>query len=109
MHIRHRREKFMSKQLSIKTTACSNYQRLLEECQGALEIWNKRRAETSQARANKMDEGDELLRLQANFARAYAVLEHHSHDCELCELISHIEECDSENCWDTLSDNPRYV
>jgi hypothetical protein len=99
----------MNKQLSIKTTACSKYQRLLEECHSALEIWNKRRAEISQAHEYKMDEGDELLHLQANFARAYAVLEHHSHDCELCELISHIEECDSDNCRDMLSDSTRYV
>jgi hypothetical protein len=109
MHIEQGREKGMSKQLSIKTTVCTDYQRLLEECQSALETWNKRRAEISQTRLIKADEGDELLRLQANFARAYAVLEHHSHDCELCELISHIEECDSENSWDALSDSTRYV
>ena len=99
----------MSKQLSIKTTVCSEYQRLLEECQDALEIWNKRREEVSQSGLIKTAEGDELLRLQANFARAYAVLQHHSRDCELCELVSRIEGRDSENSWDTLSDNTQYV
>jgi hypothetical protein len=99
----------MSKQLSIKTTVCSEYQRLLEECQGALEIWNKRRGEFFQSGLIKTEEGDELLRLQANFARAYAVLEHHSSDCALCDLVSRIEGRDSENSWDALSDNTQYV
>jgi hypothetical protein len=99
----------MSKQLSVRTTVCSEYQRLLEECQGALEIWNRRRGEISGGRVIKMDEGDELLRLQANFARAYAVLQHHSHDCALCELVSRIEGRDSENNWATFSDNTQYV
>jgi hypothetical protein len=99
----------MSKQLSIKTTVCSEYQRLLEECQGALEIWNKRRDEFSQSGSIKTEEGDELLRLQANFARAYAVLQHHSRDCELCDLVSRIEGRDSENSWEALSDNTQYV
>lgn len=99
----------MSKQLSIKTTVCSKYQRLLEECQSALEIWNKRRGEISQSRLIKKEEGDELLRLQANFARAYAVLQHHPHACEICELISHIEGRHSENSWDARSDSTQYV
>jgi hypothetical protein len=103
------KEKRMSKQLSIKTTVCSEYQRLLEESQGALEIWNKRRSEISQSGLIKMEEGDELLRLQANFARAYAILEHHSRDCALCELVSRIEGRDSENSWEAFSDNTQYV
>jgi hypothetical protein len=99
----------MSKQLSIKTTVCSEYQRLLEESQGALEIWNKRRGEISQSGPIKTEEGDELLRLQANFARAYAVLEHHARDCALCELVSRIEGRDFENSWEAFSDNTQCV
>ena len=99
----------MSQQLSIKTALCGEYQRLLEECRCALEVWNERRSEISHSRLIKMEEGDELLRLQANFARAYAVLEHHSHECELCELVSQVEGGDSENRWESVPDNTQYV
>src|SRR5580693_9777668 len=40
----------MTKQLSVKTAVCSEYQRLLEESQRALEIWNEHRAEFCQCR-----------------------------------------------------------
>ncbi len=65
----------MNKPLCIKTTVCSQYQRLLEECESALEIWDEHRAEVSVSRLVGREAGDELLRLQAKFARAYAVLQ----------------------------------
>ena len=40
----------MSMQLSVNKTVCSEYQRLLEESQRTLEIWNKHRAEFCQFR-----------------------------------------------------------
>ena len=61
----------MSAQLPDITTVCSEYQRLLEESQRALEIWNEVRAEVCQSRLNGKAAGDELLRLQAKYARAY--------------------------------------
>ena len=99
----------MNKQFPIKTTVCSKYQRLLEDSQSALEIWNEHRAEISQSRLIGKEAGDELLRLQAKFARAYAVLEHHSKDCVLCRLVARIEGRDSENSSDTLSGSELYV
>ena len=81
----------MNKEPSIKTGLCGEYQRLLEECQCTLVVWNERREEISDSRVIKKEEGDELLRLQANFARAYAALQHHSQECELCELVSQLE------------------
>ncbi len=86
----------MSKQLSVNTTVCSEYQRLLEESQSAMEIWNEHRAEFCQFRSIGREAGDELLRLQAKYARAYTVLQNH--------LESRIEGRDSENSSDTLSD-----
>jgi hypothetical protein len=98
----------MSRQLCVKTTVCSEYQRLLEECKRALEIWNEQRAENCRSRLIGKDAGDELLRLQANFARAYAVLRNHAHNCSHCQLVSRIEGRDAENNSDTLSDS-RYT
>jgi len=94
----------MSKQLSVNTSICSEYQRLLEESQGALEIWNEHRAEFCQFRFIGREAGDELLRLQAKYARAYTVLQNHERNCSLCQLASRIEGRDSENSSDTLSD-----
>ena len=94
----------MSEQLSVKTSICSEYQRLLEESQGALDIWNEHRAEFCQFRFMGREAGDELLRLQAKYARAYTVLQNHERNCSLCQLVSRIEGRDSENSSDTFSD-----
>ena len=102
----------MSKQLSINavnTIVCAGYQRLLEDCQRALEIWNEHRAEISQSRVIGKEAGNELLRLQAKYARAYTVLQDHLHNCFRCQLVSRIEGCDTENNSDALSDSELYV
>jgi hypothetical protein len=106
---RQKREKRMNKEPSIKTALCGEYLRLLEECQRTLEIWNNRRAEISRSRLIKEEEGDELLRLQANFARAYAMLQHHAQECELCELVCELEGRAALNGWESLSDNSQYI
>jgi len=93
----------MSKQLSVNTSVCSGYQRLLEESESALEIWNEHRAEFCQFRFVGREAGDELLRLQAKYARAYTVLQNHERNCSLCQLASRIEGRDSENSSATLS------
>jgi len=80
----------MSKQLSVETMVCSEYQRLLEESQSALEIWNEYRAEIGRSRLIGKEAGDGLLRLQAKFARAYTVLQNHMHNCLRCQLVSRI-------------------
>jgi hypothetical protein len=94
----------MSRQLSVNTTVCSEYQRLLDESRRALEIWNEHRAEFCQFRLIGREAGDELLRLQAKYARAYTVLQNHERHCSLRQLVSGIEGSDSENSSDTLSD-----
>jgi hypothetical protein len=39
---------------------------------------------------NKLNKevGGELLRLQANYAKAYARLEQHNRDCDLCQFVT---------------------
>ncbi len=102
MHQDQRGEKNMSEQLSVKTMVCGEYQRLLEECQSALEIWNEHRAEICQSRPIGKKAGDELLRLQAKYARAYAILRNHLSNCPRCELVSRIKDCDSESISDAV-------
>src|SRR5258708_34165140 len=95
----------MSKQLSVNTSICSEYQRLFEGSQSALEIWNEQRAKFCQFRFIGREAGDELLRLQAKYARAYTVLQNHERNCSLCRLASRMGGRDSENSSATLFDN----
>jgi hypothetical protein len=82
----------MSKQLSVETMVCSAYQRSLEECQSALEIWNIAPRFVGLVWSER-----NLLRLQAKFARAYTVLQNHVHNCLRCQIVPRVERCDSEN------------
>jgi len=77
----------MNNQLSVETAVCLEHQRLLAECERALEIWNQHRAEFCQSRVSGKEAGDELLRLQTKYARAYTVLQRHEHTCSLCQLV----------------------
>ncbi len=94
----------MNEQLSVKTMVCGEYQRLLEECQSALEIWNEHRAESGRSRLIGKETGDELLRLQAKYARAYTLLRNHVHNCLRCQLVSRITASDPGSNSDALSD-----
>lgn len=99
----------MNKQLSIKTVVCREYQRLLEESQFALEVWNEHRAENCRSHLIGKEAGDELLRLQAKFARAYTILQNHVHNCPRCGVVSRIEGLDSDGNSDALSESRQYV
>ena len=76
----------MSEQVNAKTPLCSEYQRLLEESQSARDIWNEHRAEICRSRLVVKESGDELLRLQANYARAYTRLRKHVGTCLRCPV-----------------------
>ncbi len=94
----------MSNQVSVETAICTEHQKLLAECQRALETWNEHRAEFCQYRFIRREAGDELQRLQAKYARAYTVLQNHERNCSLCQLGSRMEERDFEDSSDILSD-----
>jgi len=83
-------ENKMARHFSLEIASCREYQRLLEESQRALDIWNALRVEVSEACSVSKEDGDELLRLQANYARAYTSLWNHSHNCPRCQLITSI-------------------
>lgn len=76
----------MNNQVSVETALCAEHQMLLAECQRALETWNEHRAEFCQFHFIEREAGDELLRLQAKYARAYTMLRNHERTCPLCQL-----------------------
>ncbi len=98
----------MNTQFSVETTVCIEHQRLLAECQWALEIWNQLRAEVCQSPSKAKEAGDELVRLQAKYARAYTVLQRHTHNCSLCQLVSSMEGRDLGNSANAHSNNETY-
>ena len=98
----------MSTAQYVKAGICEKYQTLLEECERALAIWNERRAEVVKSPVIAKEAGDELLRLQAKYARAYTVLQNHVGVCSFCQLVKRLEERRSENSSDAVFDGARY-
>jgi hypothetical protein len=98
----------MSSPQYVKTGICEKYQTLLEECERALATWHERRTKITESRLIGKDAGDELLRLQAKYARAYTLLQNHSHSCTFCQLVKRLEGRESENSSDAVFDGARY-
>ena len=73
---------------SFKTAACPAYEEFLKQCQDALEIWEQRRDEICSRRLAGTKQGGDLLDLQADFARKYALLRRHVDECQLCQFVS---------------------
>ena len=81
----------MSHPQYVKSGICESYQTLLEECGNALSTWDGYRARVTQSGPAGKEEGNEIFRLQAKYARAYAALQNHLQDCVLCRLIARFE------------------
>jgi hypothetical protein len=79
----------MTKQLPT-VMVCSECQKLLEASTRAREAWRKPRAEISWSQLVPEETVDELLRLQAKYARAYTTLQQHVNNCGRCEPLSKI-------------------
>lgn len=78
----------MDRQSSIEPQLCGEHQRLFEECEKALKIWDEHRAEFCEFRFVSREAGDELLSLQARYARAYTVLQTHKRNCAVCQSMA---------------------
>lgn len=76
----------MDETFVIRTAACSDYGRLLEECQNALVAWKDKREEFFRFGPQGRSTGDALQRLQAEYARAYNRLERHAKNCQVCQF-----------------------
>src|SRR5260221_2242212 len=67
----------MEGELFYKTAFCSNYERLLCVCVQSLNAWRNLREEIANSDLRSKEAGDDLMRLQADYARAYSRLEKH--------------------------------
>jgi hypothetical protein len=67
---------------------CAEYERRLKNSQVALTNWNKGRTEIHNSGRRGRDADNELRVLQGNFARAWALVQYHENDCEVCQRIS---------------------
>ncbi len=81
----------MNSERSFQTAFCSEYESLLYECQLAKETCAEWRAQMNSPLSAKnlnREVASELLRLQANYAKAYSLLENHVHECDLCQFVT---------------------
>jgi hypothetical protein len=74
-----------------KTAVCKEYERLLIFSQKALESWRNRREEFTRFGLRDRTVADELLRLQADYAKAYSRLVLHEGDCDICSFFPKIK------------------
>jgi hypothetical protein len=75
----------MSPAAAVDIAICETYRGLLEDCEIARREWKQRRAEVAERGLRGKGIDDELRRLQANFAKSYAVAGNHVRDCKLCQ------------------------
>lgn len=73
-------------ELTIDTAICPDYEKLLKESQRALVNWRERSEEVSRFGLQGKSIGDELQKLQAEYATAYHRLEQHGKTCILCQF-----------------------
>jgi hypothetical protein len=78
----------MDTELAYKTSFCTEYERLLCNCVTALDCWKERREEVVNRQLSGKQVGDELMRLQADYAKSYSRLEKHKDACELCRFVA---------------------
>ena len=80
----------MNETLHFRTAICSDYESLLKECQRAMHAWKERREEIARTGLRGKQAGDELQKLQAEYARAYNRLERHAKSCAVCRFTSEL-------------------
>jgi hypothetical protein len=73
-------------ELTIDAAICSDYEELLKESQRGLVAWRARSEEVSRFGLQGKSIGDELQKLQADYATAYHRLEQHGKTCILCQF-----------------------
>jgi hypothetical protein len=65
---------------------CERHDQLLARYQSALETWGKRRQQGWHTGLHDNEFSGDLLRLQSEFAKSYALLHKHSRECLLCRF-----------------------
>lgn len=95
----------MNTELYFKTAVCTEYETLLIFTQKALESWRNRREEFTRLGMRDKKTADELLRLQADYAKAYSRLMLHEDDREICGFVSNIRARNYASTVDAALDN----
>jgi len=87
--------------IALETAVCAQYEILLKECEAALEAWDERREQIAESHLSGKEVGDDLLRQQADYAKAYTALRKHMSKCWICQffLTNSIEESEY-NCYE---------
>jgi hypothetical protein len=70
---------------TVQAAVCETFERLLVECERARRDWSEQRVAIFQLGLRGKEMDDELRCLQARFAKSYALVRNHRHDCELCK------------------------
>ncbi len=80
----------MNSRTDFQTGFCPEYEVLLHKCEDSRQACAQWRSEMNSANSippiNK-EVADELLRLQAKYAKAYARLEGHYKQCDRCQFV----------------------
>lgn len=87
----------MATQVSPRTPVCPDYENLLQECRGALEVWQRRRTQLYRDSRNVRNMSMELEQLQGKYVKTYALLEKHEQSCQRCQYVSKIGGLDFES------------
>jgi hypothetical protein len=89
----------MNSTVAYKTAGCAQYEILLKECEAASEAWDERREQIAQSGLSGKEVGDEMLRLQADYAKAYTALRKHVSKCAICQFFLRNSSEESEYDW----------
>ncbi|HMD42192.1 MAG TPA: hypothetical protein VKH45_03870 [Candidatus Acidoferrum sp.] len=87
----------MNSELLFQSSFCKEYDALLHRCESAQSSWSRWRDEmNSLVGMPPVAVTEELLRLQAKFAKSYAQLEKHQQQCELCRFVAKVSKSRDE-------------
>jgi hypothetical protein len=87
----------MSAATAPRLVVCTEYQRLLQFCQSSLTALQQQRTLLGRRSIHALRLRQEVSRLQGEYERAYAVLEHHEHHCQECQYIAKVGGMDFES------------
>jgi hypothetical protein len=86
----------MSTATAPRLIVCTEYQRLLQSCQQSLTALQQQRTLLQRRSIHAQPLREEVSRLQFEYERAYAVLEHHQQYCQECQYIAKVGGLDFE-------------
>jgi hypothetical protein len=87
----------MSTATAPRLVVCTEYQRLLQFCQESLTALQHQRTLLERHSLCTPQLRQEVTRLQRDYERAYAALEHHEHHCQECQYIAKVGGMDFES------------